>query len=226
MGTGSTRDRLLAGTLQVVAEQGIAKASARTIATEAGVNQALVFYHFGSVDELLVAACEHGARQRVEANREASAEVASLPELVAVARRLHETERAAGHVALLGQLLAGAPSHGPLAEAVAKGLGLWASEVELVLARLLTDTPVADFVDVPGWPGRSPRRSSASSCTTASTPTVRPPRSPPSNSSRPWPPCSPISVRSRRAPYDADSDAPPRRSPAAAASVAAPRVEP
>ena len=150
MSASSTRDRLLAGTLQVVAEQGIAKASARTIAAEAGVNQALVFYHFGSIDELLVAACEHGAQQRVEANREAIAEVTSLPELVAVARRLHETERAAGHVALLGQLLAGAPSHGPLAGAVATGLGLWIAEVELVMTRLLADTPVADLVDITG----------------------------------------------------------------------------
>ena len=150
MKDGSTRDKLLAGTLRVVADQGIAKASARTIATEAGVNQALVFYHFGSVDELLVAACEHGAQLRVEANREAIAEANSLPELVAVARRLHETERAAGHVALLGQLLAGAPSHGPLADAVATGLGLWIAEVEQVLARLLADTPVADLVDVTG----------------------------------------------------------------------------
>lgn len=150
MAESSTKDRLLAATLTVVAEQGIAKASARTIAAEAGVNQALVFYHFGSIDDLLVAACEHGARQRVEANREAIAEVASLPELVTVARRLHETERAAGHVALLGQLLAGAPSHGPLAAAVATGLGLWIAEVESVLGRLLADTAIADLVDVTG----------------------------------------------------------------------------
>ncbi|KAA1415421.1 TetR/AcrR family transcriptional regulator [Nocardioides humilatus] len=146
----ATRDKLLDATLQVVAEQGIAKASARTIAAEAGVNQALVFYHFGSIDELLVAACEHGAAQRVEANRQALAEVRSLPELVATARQLHETERAAGHVALIGQLLAGAPSHGPLAGAVATGLGLWVAEVELVLTRLLADTPVADLVDTGG----------------------------------------------------------------------------
>jgi len=150
VGASATRDKLLSGTLRVVAEQGIARVSARTIAAEAGVNQALVFYHFGSVDELLVAACEHGARQRVEANRQALAEVGSLPELVAVARRLHETERVGGHVALLGQLLAGAPSHGPLADAVATGLGLWVSEVELVLARLLAGTPVAELVDVTG----------------------------------------------------------------------------
>ncbi|MGW9038956.1 TetR/AcrR family transcriptional regulator, partial [Streptomyces sp. NPDC055721] len=56
-----TRDKLLDGALRTLVEQGIAKASARAIATTAGVNQALVFYHFGSVDELLAAACRHGA---------------------------------------------------------------------------------------------------------------------------------------------------------------------
>ncbi|HEV7628954.1 MAG TPA: TetR family transcriptional regulator, partial [Streptomyces sp.] len=45
--SGDTRTKLLAGALRTVTEQGIAKTSARTIAAAAGVNQALVFYHFG-----------------------------------------------------------------------------------------------------------------------------------------------------------------------------------
>ncbi len=52
-----TRTKLLEGALRTLAEQGIAKTSARSVAAAAGVNQALVFYHFGSVDELLAAAC-------------------------------------------------------------------------------------------------------------------------------------------------------------------------
>ncbi|WP_364512192.1 TetR/AcrR family transcriptional regulator [Nocardioides sp. LML1-1-1.1] len=146
----STREKLLAATLRVVAEQGIAKVSARTIATEAGVNQALVFYHFGSVDDLLAQACEHGARERVEANRAALAEVRDFAALIAVARRVHATEQAAGNVALLGQLLAGASSHPALGPATAAGLELWTREVEGVLARLLGAGPLADLVDVPG----------------------------------------------------------------------------
>ena len=51
--SADTRTKLLEGALRTVTEQGIAKTSARTIAAAAGVNQALVFYHFGSVDELL-----------------------------------------------------------------------------------------------------------------------------------------------------------------------------
>ncbi|MEV5000421.1 TetR/AcrR family transcriptional regulator [Nocardioides sp. LML1-1-1.1] len=150
MTTVSTREKLLAATLRVVAEQGIAKVSARTIATEAGVNQALVFYHFGSVDDLLAQACEHGARERVEANRAALAEVRDFAALIAVARRVHATEQAAGNVALLGQLLAGASSHPALGPATAAGLELWTREVEGVLARLLGAGPLADLVDVPG----------------------------------------------------------------------------
>ena len=146
----TTREKLLDATLRVVVGQGIAKASARTIATEAGVNQALVFYHFGSVDELLAAACEHGARQRIEAHRAALADVADAAGLVAVARTIHAQEQAAGNVALLGQLLAGSSSHPALGPATAAGLRLWASEVEQVLTRLLDAGPLAGLVDVPG----------------------------------------------------------------------------
>ncbi len=148
--TSSTRDKLLDATLGVLAEQGIAKASARTIAAAAGTNQALIFYHFGSVEELLAAACEHGARLRREAHRPALAEVTTLAELVAVARAVHTAERDAGNVALLGQLLAGATSHPALAAATAAGLRLWVEDVEATLARVLDDTVLADLVDVPG----------------------------------------------------------------------------
>ena len=85
----------------MVVGQGIAKASARTIATEAGVNQALVFYHFGSVDELLAAACEHGARQRIAAHRDALAAVKGVAGLVSLARSIHAQEQAAGNVETL-----------------------------------------------------------------------------------------------------------------------------
>jgi len=147
---GSTRERLLGATLRTVAEHGIAKVSARTVAAAAGVNQALVFYHFGSVEEMLAAACEQGARERVGRQREALEGVGSLTDLVHVARSVHAQERAAGNVALLGQLLAGAQSHPALAAPTAAGLELWVAEVERVLARLLEKTPLHGVVDVPG----------------------------------------------------------------------------
>ena len=146
----ATREALLQAALRTVTQVGIAKASARTIAAEAGVNQALVFHHFGSVDGLLGAACVHGATTRVELHRPALAAVTSLGDLVALARTIHETEVAEGNVNLLGQLLAGALSHPALAGPVSEGLGLWVREVEAVLDRLLSPTVLRDVVDVPG----------------------------------------------------------------------------
>ncbi|GAA2304249.1 TetR/AcrR family transcriptional regulator [Streptomyces caniferus] len=148
--SADTRTKLLEGALRTVTEQGIAKTSARTIAAAAGVNQALVFYHFGSVDELLAAACRYGAEQRLAGYREGLSRVGSLAELLELGRNLHTEQRAGGHVAVLAQLLAGAQTQPRLAPATAAGLALWIDEIEQVLARVLTDTPIAAFVDVPG----------------------------------------------------------------------------
>ncbi|MGW2486796.1 TetR/AcrR family transcriptional regulator [Streptomyces sp. NPDC001606] len=145
-----TKVRLLEGALRTLTEQGIAKTSARTVAAAAGVNQALVFYHFGSVDELLAAACRYGAEKAVAKYRARLAAVSSLSELLAVGREIHRHERAGGHVALLGQLLAGTPTHAALGPATAAGLQLWITEIEQVLRRLLTPTPFGEFVDPAG----------------------------------------------------------------------------
>ncbi|WP_037683343.1 TetR/AcrR family transcriptional regulator [Streptomyces griseus] len=145
-----TKAKLLEGALRTLTEQGIAKVSARTIAAAAGVNQALVFYHFGSVDELLAAACRYGAERTVSRYRPRFAAVTTLSELLVVGREIHEQERAGGHVALLGQLLAGAQTHESLGPATAAGLELWITEIEQVLVRVLDRTPFGEFVDAPG----------------------------------------------------------------------------
>ena len=145
-----TKTKLLEGALRTLTEQGIARTSARTVASAAGVNQALVFYHFGSVDELLAAACRYGAEKAVAKYRDRLAAVTSLSELLAVGREMHDRERAEGHVALLGQLLAGAQTHAGLGPATAAGLDLWIAEIESALRRVLAATPLGEFTDPAG----------------------------------------------------------------------------
>ncbi|MFE9608773.1 TetR/AcrR family transcriptional regulator [Streptomyces sp. NPDC006012] len=145
-----TKTKLLQGALRTLTEQGIAGTSARTVAAAAGVNQALVFYHFGSVDELLAAACRYGAEQAVARYRSRLAAVTSLTDLLATGRAIHEQERAGGQVALLGQLLAGAQTHAVLGPATAAGLDLWITEIEAVLTRVLAATPLAGLTDPAG----------------------------------------------------------------------------
>ncbi|MRG59802.1 TetR family transcriptional regulator [Agromyces sp. CFH 90414] len=50
------REDLLAGARQVILERGVAKATARDIATAAGVSLAAIGYHFGSKDRLITEA--------------------------------------------------------------------------------------------------------------------------------------------------------------------------
>ncbi|MEV4321267.1 TetR/AcrR family transcriptional regulator [Microbispora rosea] len=147
---GDTRTRLLEGALETLRTQGIAGASARAIATAAGVNQALVFYHFGTVDELLAAALRYGSEQRVAVYRARFAAVNSLRELLDLGRVLHADEREAGNLAVLAQMLAGSQMDGRLAPATADGLGMWVTEIEEVLGRVLAGSPLAEFVDVAG----------------------------------------------------------------------------
>ncbi|GIF95426.1 TetR/AcrR family transcriptional regulator [Catellatospora citrea] len=145
-----TKQRLLDGAMETLRKQGIAGVSARNIAGQAGVNQALVFYHFGSVDDLLVAACTAATGERVAAYRERFATVGSLRELLEVGRALHEEERDLGNVAVLAQMLAGAQHDEKLARVTAETLGMWTAEIESVLRRVLAGSPFAEMADVPG----------------------------------------------------------------------------
>src|ERR1700712_5835291 len=103
-----TRTALLAATLSTLRDRGIAGVSARVIATAAGVNQALIFYHFGSVDALLDRACREASELLVGFYRDQFERVESLRALLALGRELHQQERAEGNVAVLAQVLAGA----------------------------------------------------------------------------------------------------------------------
>ncbi|MBB5869529.1 AcrR family transcriptional regulator [Allocatelliglobosispora scoriae] len=145
-----TKTKLMDGAIAAIKEHGIAGASARAIATSAGVNQALVFYHFGTVDELLTAACQRATAERVETYAERFAGVTSLRGLLAVGRQLHDEEQELGNVTLLAQLLAGARTNPVLAAACAQSLKMWSASIEAVLTRVLTGSPFADLADIGG----------------------------------------------------------------------------
>ncbi len=147
MSGAETRQRLVEATMETIRSQGIAKVSARTIAATGGVNQALVFYHFGSVSNLLGEACLASTADRVASFSDRLDAVDGFGALVAVARELHAEERAAGNVNVLAQVLAASQSDPELAEITGRALRLWTDRVEQVLARLLAGSPIGELVD-------------------------------------------------------------------------------
>ena len=139
----STRDRIREAALAALRDEGIAGISARSIARHGGFNQALIFYHFGSVDALLVAVARSESERRSTLYAEALRGVDSLVGLVAVARRLHDEEFQAGTVAALTQMLAGAVGGAALAEGIRDAFEPWTALVGETIDRLLDGTPYA-----------------------------------------------------------------------------------
>src|SRR5262249_44610374 len=66
-----TRARMVDAALQTLIEEGYAGTSARVIAARGTFNPALVFYHYGGVDELLLAALDASSEERMARYRDA-----------------------------------------------------------------------------------------------------------------------------------------------------------
>ncbi|MEN0130492.1 MAG: TetR family transcriptional regulator, partial [Brevundimonas sp.] len=143
----TTRDELLAAAAATLADVGLAGASARSIAARAQVNQALIFYHFGSVSELLEAAVRSSVDAALADYRERLADVETVAGLVALARELHSVEKARGNVAQMTQVLAGAQRDATLARAATYAITAWRDEVEVALRRVLATSALRDVVD-------------------------------------------------------------------------------
>lgn len=141
-----TRERLLSGALDAVRDIGVARASARAIAGRAGVNQALVFYHFGTVDQLLAEACLDETQRRVESYRQVFDTVTSLRELLDVGRRVHAEELAQGNVNVLAQMLAAAHTNELLRDSTKESFRLSVAEIDFVLRRILAGSALAGLV--------------------------------------------------------------------------------
>jgi AcrR family transcriptional regulator len=146
----STRDRLLDAAAAALAEDGVAAVSARTVAARAEVNQALVFYHFGTMDELLEAAVRRSVDLAVASYRDRFGDVASLGELLALGRDVHRLEQERGNVAQMAQVMAGARRSPALAAAGRYAMDRWSAEVEAALRRVLPGTPLSGLVEPRG----------------------------------------------------------------------------
>lgn len=142
----ATKARIVAAALACLSEEGIAGVSARAIARRGDFNQALIFYHFGSVDGLLVAASQEESRERAERYTGRLEEVRTLPELVAIAKELHDNEQVAGSTSTLVQLIAGAASSAELRAGIYEGFRPWMELVEATVTRVLDDTPLSGVV--------------------------------------------------------------------------------
>jgi len=142
----ATRDRIVAAAIQTLREEGFAGTSARAIARRGDFNQALIFYHFGSVVELLVAVLEVMSADRLAQYRTAIAEVPDLRSALAMARRQYRTDMDEGHITVLAELVAGASSTPQLGPELVRCMEPWLDFAEESIRRFLGGTPLETMI--------------------------------------------------------------------------------
>ena len=145
-----TKERLLRATAEIIGQLGLSAATARAIGDRAEVNQALVFYHFGTVSELIEQASNQAVREAIDRYRDRFDHVTSLSQLLQVGRDLNQHEHQIGNVAMMGQLMANAARDPGIARAAQRAMNLWVDEIEKVLTRLMATSPLSDLVDPHG----------------------------------------------------------------------------
>jgi AcrR family transcriptional regulator len=137
-----TRDQILAAALATLREDGFAAATSRAVAARGGFNQALVFYYFGSMDALLLAALDRTSEERLAAYRAALADARSLDDVVTMATRLYREDRDSGHIDVVSQMIAGSIARPELAPQMIERMQPWIDLSEEVLGRVAGETPI------------------------------------------------------------------------------------
>lgn len=147
-GSGETRRRLVEAAIETLKEEGFAGASARAIGRRGDLNPALIFYHFGSVNDLLLAALDETSRRRMERYEEAVREVDDLSRLIGVAADIYREDLESGHITVLAEMIAGASSVPDLGPEIASRMEPWVQFAEAAIGRVLRDTPMGQALPV------------------------------------------------------------------------------
>jgi len=143
----ATRDRILDAALATLRRDGFARTSARSIARTGEFNQALIFYHFGSVNDLLLAALDRISALRMARYREVLGTASNLAELARHGRTLYLEDIASGHSTVLAELLAASSGNSPLRDEMLKRMRPWLEFTEDFIAQFFEGSPLSALVD-------------------------------------------------------------------------------
>ena len=134
------RHRIVGAAFETLREVGYAETSARLIAKTGGFNQAQIFYYFGSVNNLLVAAFEQSSLEQLAAYRETVAGITELSDLLAAVRERVEADLESGHVRVLAELIGASSTDSALRAKVLELFTPWIELTKETMTRVLAAT--------------------------------------------------------------------------------------
>ncbi len=141
-----TKATIIEAALETLKSKGFAGASAREIARTGKFNQALVFYHFGSVQSALLAALDLVSERRMRTYRPAFDQAQTVAELAALAREIYREDLENGYVTVLGEMVAGGVGAPELGREVVARIEPWVEMVEGKLRALVAGSPFEQMV--------------------------------------------------------------------------------
>ena len=140
-GLSGTKLQIVEAALRTLKLKGFAGASARVIAHEGGFNQALIFYHFGSVRHLLLAVLDLIGERRMNEYGPAFGLARGPRELAALARTIYADDLERGYITVLGEMVSGGVADAELGAEVAARIEPWIAIVERKIEQLLRGSP-------------------------------------------------------------------------------------
>ncbi len=123
--SGDTKGRILAAAFRQLAEHGYAALSIREIAKAAGVNHALINYHFRTKDQLVIEVLDAANQRLLERQRRMYATPGGFAEKWEQARSFYRQDLASGFVRVQAELWAASFSNPDLREKFLPRVNAW-----------------------------------------------------------------------------------------------------
>ena len=148
-----TKGKILDAAFRRLATEGYAALSVREIAKDAGVNHALINYHFRSKDQLVIAVLDEANRRLLERQKRMYREPGGFAEKWAQARRFYRSDLASGFVRVQAELWAASLSNPGLRVKFLPRILAWK---KVVLEAVRDAFAALEARDVPLPPGFTP----------------------------------------------------------------------
>jgi AcrR family transcriptional regulator len=121
----NTKGKILEAAFRRLAQEGYAALSMREIAKDAGVNHALINYHFRTKDQLVITVLDEANRRLLERQQRMYDAPTTFADKWREARRFYETDLASGFVRVQAELWAASMSNPELREKFVPRILAW-----------------------------------------------------------------------------------------------------
>jgi AcrR family transcriptional regulator len=141
------RARIVDAALQTLRAEGYAGVSVRAIAATGDFSPALVFYHFGSVDALLLAVLDRVSSERLTRYQVHLREVSSLAALAAAMEELYSEDLQLGQLTAVQEIVGAMAFDSQLGPEIVDRMQPWMSFAEELARRIVAGSALAGLID-------------------------------------------------------------------------------